>query len=178
MEKATLEELTGYLGVGAIEMLGAFFIGDGQSNLIDWIGLLKGSQTLAIAGAVPLLVICYVLGLVTVTMVQGGMRFLVRPVITPKLFAEISTSDNDVLVRRFAEVERHSRLLYGCSGAFLVLSIGCLFEVKQVGANLAYVGYVCFALGLCVAISCIPLGHRLQLELAAWSAAVIARKPA
>ena len=61
--KPVLEEVSGYLGVGSLELLGAFFVLDGISGFLSFIELYAKTSAWAILVTVPALVVAYVLGL-------------------------------------------------------------------------------------------------------------------
>ena len=61
--KPALEEVTGYLGVGGLLLLGLFFVVDGQTNFWTTVEMYTKTGSFAILFTLPLLVISYVLGL-------------------------------------------------------------------------------------------------------------------
>ncbi len=81
--------------------------------------------------------------------------------ITPDLFSSVISIENDLLSAKLVEYERHSRILYGCTFAFLLLGIGSLAEVPMMG-QFGFVGYVGLVGGLCMAVLCPFIAKQLQ----------------
>jgi hypothetical protein len=163
--KPSLEEVTGYLGVGALLMLGVFFLIDGPTNV--WITVEQYAKTnsFAILFTVPLLVIAYVLGLLASLAVQTLLERLLPAILSPELFVSAAQRSREPVLSRYLEVERHSRLLYGCTLAFLVLAVGSLSVRRWLPPGQEVVGIVCFVLGIAVAAACPILARRLQHQL-------------
>lgn len=163
--KPSLEEVTGYLGVGALLLLGVFFIVDGFTNFWVTLELYSKTGSFAVLFTVPLLVISYVLGLLASLSVHAVVDRLAMPVLGPELFASAAQKDREPLLSRYMEVERHSRLLYGCTLAFLVLGVGSLSVQKYLPDGQESVAIVCLLLGAAIAASCPFLARRLQVQL-------------
>ena len=163
--KPSLEEVTGYLGVGALLLLGIFFLIDGPTNFWTTVEQYAKTSSFAILFTVPLLVISYVLGLLASLTVQTLVERLVPPILNADLFAAAAQKTREPLLNRYLEVERHSRLLYGCMLAFCLLAIGSLSVRRYLPPGQEVVGLVCFVIGAALAISCPFLAHRLQLQL-------------
>ena len=77
------------------------------------------------------------------------------------------------MIARYAEAERHSRLLHGCTLAFLLLALGSLAERTNM-PGYGVVGTVCCIIGVCIAALCPFLARRLQAELERYVLAVAA----
>lgn len=172
--RPAIEEVSGYLGVGALELLGAFFIVDGASNFVPFIDPIFKTATWTFLATVPLLVVSYVLGLLSSLGAESMLGRFIKPALTPELFAVATSSSNDALIQRYADVERHTRLLHGCSIAFLLLALGCWSEVRMLG-EFGFVGYLCLVAGLVIAGLCPLLAVRLQRQLVPYIAAVQAQ---
>ena len=129
--KPALEEVTGYLGVGSLQLLGAFFVADGLTGFYSLVEHYSKASSFAILFTVPLLVISYVLRLFSSLAVEATAEKLFRPVLNPVLFATTIMLARDPLTSRYLDVERHSRLLYGCTLAFLLLAVGSLLEQRN-----------------------------------------------
>ena len=169
--KPALEEISGYLGVGSLQLLGAFFVIDGLTGFYSLVEFYSKSSAFAILFTVPLLVISYVLGLFSSLAVEVLIEKLVPPVVNPSLYAEALKTTSEPLMARYSETERHSRLLHGCSLAFVLLAVGSLAERGNM-PGFEVVGTVCFVTGLFLAAICPLLAHRLQVELRAHVQAV------
>ena len=161
-DKASLEDLTGYLGVGALELLGLFFVLDGVSGFLAFVETYAKTSSWAILVTVPALVVCYILGLTSSLAVESLLRL--EPVLTPEHFAQATSSNNEAMVRKYAEVERHARLLNGCLIAFVVVGVGCLAETRQMG-RFAFVGYLGCVLSIALGVLCPFLARHQQRKL-------------
>lgn len=111
--KPALEEVSGYLGIGSLELLGGFFILDGLSGFLAFIEVYAKTSAWAILVTVPALVVAYVLGLFSSLGAESILNRFTHPILTPTLFAYVTSSKNELLVQRYSDAERHSRLLYG-----------------------------------------------------------------
>lgn len=169
--KPVLEEVSGYLGVGSLELLGAFFVLDGISGFLSFIELYAKTSAWAILVTVPALVVAYVLGLFSSLGVEAILNRFTRPILTPALFAYVTSSKSEMLVLRYADAERHSRLLYGCSIAFALLAVGSWLEARMMG-DFGFVGYVGLIAGFVIAALCPLLARHLQTELVPFAEAV------
>jgi hypothetical protein len=163
--KPSIEEITGYLGVGALLLLGIFFVVDGYTNF--WITVEHYAKTasFAILFTVPLLVISYVLGLLASLTTQSLLEHFMTPILNAGLFASAAQKGREALLARYLEVERHSRLLYGCTFAFLFLAIGSLAVQKYLPPGQEAVSIVCLIVGILLAVACPLLARQLQRQL-------------
>ncbi|MDO9178040.1 MAG: hypothetical protein Q7U16_06905 [Agitococcus sp.] len=162
--KPAIEEVSGYLGVGSLELLGIFFILDGISEFLEFIEIYAKTSTWAVLVTVPALVVAYVIGVFSSLGAEIVLSRYMRPILTPELFAYVTSSKNEQLVQRYADAERHSRLLYGCSIAFFLLAIGSWLEVRMMG-KFGFVGYVGLVAGLGISLLCPLLARYIQAEL-------------
>lgn len=163
--KPSLEEITGYLGVGTLLLLGIFFLIDGPTNFWTTVEHYAKTNSFAILFTVPLLVISYVLGLLSSLAVQTLHERLFTSILTPELFASAAKKAREPLLNRYLEVERHSRLLHGCTLAFLFLGVGSMSVERYLPPGQEAVALFCLAIGLLLSCSCPLLARRLQLQL-------------
>ena len=163
--KPGVEEVSGYLGVGSLQLLGAFLIADGLTGFYLLLAHYAKEPAFAILFAVPLLVISYVLGLFSCIAVELAVKRFASPLLNSKLFAAVVRSNRESLLARFLESERHSRLLYGCTLAFLLLGVGSLI-VRPRMSGFDSVGTACFLIGLLLAGLCPLLARTIQRNLA------------
>lgn len=159
-----LEEITGYLGVGSLLLLSGFFVLDGLFDFVLFVEEYTKSSAWAVLVTVPILVISYVLGLFSSLGTEALLSLIFGQLLTPVRFALVATLNNESLSKRYADVERHSRLLNGCALAFALLGIGSWFEVRQMG-QFGVVGQIGLYLGLLTAIGCPFLARHVQTEL-------------
>ena len=160
--KPAVEEVSGYLGVGSLLLLGTFLIVDGLTGFYVVLAQYADASAFAILFAIPLLVISYVLGLVASLTVEALVQRLLKPSLSAALFAEVLALNKDPLTARYLEAERHSRMLYGCTLAFALLGIGSLLERNNMPAHFGSVGVLCFIVGLLLAAICPFLAKRIQ----------------
>jgi len=163
--KPALEEVTGYLGVGGLLLLGLFFVVDGQTNFWTTVEMYTKTGSFAILFTLPLLVISYVLGLLASLAVQTLLDQFFPPILNPALFAAAARKEREPVLSRYLEVERHARLLYGCAFAFVILAVGSLSVRRYLPPGQEVVSTICLILGLAIAVACPILARRLQLQL-------------
>jgi hypothetical protein len=135
------------------------------------------TSSFAILFTVPLLVISYVLGLLSSLAVQSLHDRLFTPILSPNLFAAAAKKTREPLLNRYLEVERHCRLLHGCTLAFLFLGVGSMSVGRYLPAGQESVALVCLAIGLGLSFSCPFLARRLQLQLKLYVQAFEALQP-
>ncbi len=162
--KPKLEDITGFLGVGTLEILGIFFILDGLTGFLTFIEAYSKTSSWAILVTVPILVFAYVFGLLTSLGTEMFINRAFSNNLLDELFGMVVSLNKDFLTSKFLEVERQSTLLSGCAFAFLLLAIGSLLEVPMMG-RFSIVGYIGFLGGLFTAILCPILGRQLQRQL-------------
>ena len=170
--KPAIEELSGFLGVGSLEVLGVFFILDGTSGFLAFVELYSKTSAWAILVSVPLLVVAYVVGLISSLGVDALVQMLFPSRLTPELFRAVSESKNDSLMQKYLDAERQTLLLHGCMAAFLLLALGSWAEVTM----MAPFGFVCFmglVGGIVVAALCPVLACRLQTKVRVFAEAVV-----
>ena len=96
--KPALEEVSGYLGVGSLELPGVFFLVDGPTNFVPFAETILKTSTWTLFATVPLLVVSYVLGLISSIGAEAALSRIIRPVLTSVLFALASASANEMLI--------------------------------------------------------------------------------
>ncbi len=163
--KPGIEEVSGYLGVGSLLLLGAFLIADGLTGFYLLVAHYAKEPAFAILFAVPLLVISYVLGLFSCLAAELVVKRFALPRLDSRLFAAVVRSDKAALLARYLEAERHSRLLYGCTFAFLLLGVGSLV-VRPRMSGFDSVGTACFVIGILLAALCPLLARTIQHNVA------------
>ncbi|MDP8985808.1 MAG: hypothetical protein M3N97_12400 [Pseudomonadota bacterium] len=163
-EKPPLEGITGFLGVGSLELLGVFFILDGTLNFLSFIQMYAATSAWAILVTAPLLTVSYVFGLLSSLGSELAVERLVPSRLTPELFARVMRSGNDYLMRRYIDAEYQTRLLHGCVFAFALVAAGSFMERRMMGQfwMVAYVGLVG---GLCVSVICPLIARHIQTQL-------------
>jgi hypothetical protein len=163
LPKPALEEVTGFLGVGSLQLLGAFLVIDGLTGFWVLLEIYAKSASFAILFTVPLLVISYVLGLLSSLGAEAAAWRLWKPVLGSDLLAQVLTLSLEPLTARYIEVERHTRLLYGSSLALLLLAVGSVAELRNL-EKYGSVGFLCAGIGVALAVLCPMVAFRLQRE--------------
>ena len=130
MPGASLEAVTGRLGVGAIAFLGLFLIVDGaQLGAFEMIELYGKSATWGIVGVLPTAVVMYILGVFCVS----AAELLVAPFAAfrgpePPDILVVSRAGGPVVQQFYGEQIRNHELLKGAAVSFLILAAGSLAE--------------------------------------------------
>jgi hypothetical protein len=134
---ASLESITGRLGVGSIALLGLFMLFDGQTSGVYLLVERYGKSTSwGILGVIPTVVVTYILGVFCVGLAEvvfGRFRSLRSPA-QPDAILTISAKRSALLDTVYSEQLRDHELLKGASIAFLILAAGCLGEAPNMGA--------------------------------------------
>jgi hypothetical protein len=130
---ASLEALTGRLGIGAIAFLGLFLIVDGaQAGAFQMIELYGKSTTWGIVGVVPTAVVMYIVGVFCL----GSVELLVAPFAVfrgpdPEDILAVSRAGGAVVQQLFSEYLRNHDLLKGAAVSFLILAVGSFAEFRN-----------------------------------------------
>ena len=169
--KPAIEEVSGFLGVGSLEILGIFFILDGTSGFLAFVEAYAKTSAWAILVAVPLLVVAYVFGIISSLGVEALLERFLPSELTPTLFRVVSESKNDALMQKYLDAERHGLLLHGCVAAFLLLAVGSWAEVPMM-TPFGFVGYIGLIGGVAVVVLCPLLARRIQRQVAVFAQAI------
>jgi hypothetical protein len=143
---ASLEALTGRLGVGAIALLGLFLIIDGaQLGAFEMIELYGKSATWGIVGVLPTAVVTYIVGVFCV----GAAELLMAPFAAfrgpePQDILAVSRAGGPVLQQIYGEHIRNHELLKGAAVSFLFLAVGSLAEFRNASGyeNLVWIAAI------------------------------------
>jgi len=151
---ASVEAITGRLGVGAITFLACFLVADGQQvGVFELVELYGKSASFGIVIALPTAVVTYVLGVITVSL--ADLIYLPVSALAPLSAYHVrivSVRGGALLQQLFLENLRNFELLKGASVAFLLLSIGCLAERPNM-PSMAIVGGATFGAMALAALS-------------------------
>jgi hypothetical protein len=136
---ASLEIVTGRLGVGAIAFFGLFLIADGFNT--DIFPLMEGigkSVTWGIIGVLPTTVISYIVGVICVGVAESliqlvGARSFPSP--NPVDIINVSATGSDLLQQHYSEHFRNHELLLGAAVSFMILAVGCIAESGKVSSK-------------------------------------------
>ena len=141
MPGASFEAVTGRLGVGAIALLGVFFLVDGTNHgvfpLIETIGK---SVTWSMIGVLPTVVVTYIVGVLCfelAELVLARVPSLASP--GPAAILAVSETGSALLQQLYSEHVRHHELLKGSFVSFVILTVGCLGERSNMRDDMATV---------------------------------------
>ena len=160
--KQTIGDITGYLGLGSLAILGLFLILDGRMDILGLIEQYASTSTWSAVVAIPILVVAYLLGVIVVTIsdIVFDSKFeQVYP--QTSLFTSVATSENETVIEKYVELERVRRLMVGSILPFLLLGLGSLSEVKNIPVGREPVGYLGLLLGLSAAVFCPFVARRV-----------------
>lgn len=161
---ASVEAITGRLGVGAIAFLACFLVADGQQiGVFELVEFYGKSASFGIVIALPTAVVTYVLGVITIGLANLAYSpfSALAPVSAQKVHA-VSVRGGALLQQIFLENLRHFELLKGASIAFLLLSIGCLAESSNMSSTAIVGGAFVGAVVLAVLSLTFALRSRIQ----------------
>lgn len=130
---ASLEIVTGRLGVGAICLLAVFLAVDAmQIGAFAMVETYGSSTTFGIVAALPTAVVAYILGAFCVGVAELALsRFPAFKEPDPEEVLVVSRAGGELLQQFYTERVRNYELLKGASFAFLLLAIGSAFEWKN-----------------------------------------------
>ena len=133
MPGASVETITGRLGVGSVCLLAIFLAIDGMQigafHLVETYGK---SATFGIIAALPTAVVAYILGVFCVgTADLLFSRFTRFRDPDPVKVADVSRSAGSLLQQLYTEHLRNDELLKGASIAFLLLAVGIALDASN-----------------------------------------------
>ena len=156
MPGASLEAVTGRLGVGAVAFLGLFLMVDGlQVGVFELVETYGKSSTWGIVGVVPTAVVIYVISVFCVGIAELGLsRFAVFDGPKPRDILVVSRSGPGLLQQVYADHLRNHELLKGAAVSFMILAVGSLAEWRTLpGFEIVVV----LATGGAILLSCLSL---------------------
>ena len=162
--KSSIDELSGFLGVGSLQLLAIFFILDGTTGFLKFLEDYAHTNTWSILVSLPLLVVAYVFGLISCLGMEAIFEGIWQSSLRAEIFYKVTESKNETLLQKYLDAERHIQLLNGCVAAFVLLGIGSLAEVRQM-PSYEVVGYLGLGGGLLTAILCRVLCWRLERKI-------------
>ena len=125
-DRSLLEETTGYIGVGSIELLGLLAGFDSITQFYELVKVYMGTAALF---AIPCLALSYLLGMLTVA--AWSQVNAKKSPLTPTLFRKLIDSKAEHLIARFCEAERQSKLIGASTISLAILGLGLISEVVQ-----------------------------------------------
>ena len=151
ISKASLEDVTGAMGVGSLYVLGIFFVLDGCYGFLGFTEEYAQTVTWTIVAAIPIAFVTYLLGLISITTseILFSLNRKHREALNVIQDIFVSTTNN-FLIGEFIAYNRRQKLLKGSTPAFVVLAFGSWSEVRMMG-SFGTVGYIGLLGGLLAA---------------------------
>ena len=174
MPDASLEAVTGRLGIGAIAFLGWFLIVDGlQIGVFEVVEAYGKSASWGLVGIVPTAVVIYIVGVICLGIAELALsRLPAYQAPTVDHIIAVSRTGSPLLQQAFADHMRNHELLKGAAISFLVLAVGSGAEWGNSGRHDALLWLA--VLGA-VALSCLSLLFARRSAAQATALAVAAR---
>jgi hypothetical protein len=167
MEKENaITEVSGSVGIGALHVLGLFFILDGRFAFLGFVEQYACTASWSIFVTVLVLVSSHVVGLLSMLVSDALLVHLFknRYSLAP-LFVQVTLTKSEQLIARYLETERLQRFLAGVALSFLMVGLGSWSEVRMMGSYGA-VGYVGVALSVLACCGCVALAVRMRNSFA------------
>ncbi len=165
--KKAIEEFTGTVGVGFLVSLGLFFLTDSQFKYWYTIEQLMGTKSWGILISVPILIVNYIFGLITIELGEIFFPKLIRKkdqVEFQENFIKVARVNNELITSRYNEVYQNKRILNGSSIGFILISIGVFLEGIDYWGELRIIGIIGMAGSLIVTGICPIIGLRIQIK--------------
>lgn len=162
--KKAIEEFTGTIGVGFMSFLGLLLIIDSKWSFWQHVEFLTGTDSWGVFAAIPLLVINYIVGLITIEFAEliGSSLNWKAYINFRDHLQRVVEIDSDLLSARYSEVLQNRRILLGSSIGFLVLGIGVCAEGRTIKEGVEVMGYIGLAGGIILATLCPFIASRIQ----------------
>jgi Kef-type K+ transport system membrane component KefB len=156
MPTASVETITGRLGVGSICFLAFFFVIDGmQIGVFHLVETYGDSVTFGIVAALSTAVVAYIFGVFCVGTADLVLsRFAAFKEPDPEKLYALSISGGDLLKQSYSEIIRILELLKGLFIAFLLLALGTVLDASNM---LGYKNIVILAFIIAIALSVLSL---------------------
>lgn len=159
-DRSLLEETTGYIGIGSIELLGLLAAFDSVTKFYN---LVKVYMDTAALFAIPCLALSYLLGMITV--VAWNQTNAKKSPLSPSLFRKLVDSKSDQLISRFCEAERAAKLIGASTISLAILGLGLISEVVQ-AAQFKSVAIASGGILLILCVACNWLAKQLLQDAA------------
>jgi hypothetical protein len=133
----SINGFAGATGIGAICVLGFFFIADGQdSNILHTLNTYAKTASWSILAAVPTVAISFLVGQFAILSAAFLCSFF-----TSGNFSEvtslisISKANNEFLSQEYLRIKQEKDILCGSSFSFLILGVGAFFELRNLSSH-------------------------------------------
>lgn len=150
---SSINGFAGVTGIGAICILGFFFILDAEgSSVLPTLNEYASTPTWGILAAVPAIAISYLIGQFAVVLVVMCFdAFAVSHVNEANAILQIGMAKNDFLGQEFSRIKQERDLLSGSSVAFVLLGVGAYFErrnLPQIKRIITLCTWICVVVGI------------------------------
>jgi hypothetical protein len=133
----SINGFAGATGIGAICVLGFFFIADGtDSNILHTLNSYASTASWGILAAIPTIAISFLVGQFAIQLGNYFAGFYYtsnNDAINTILI--ISKAQNDFLSQEYLNIQQAQDILCGSSFSFLILGIGAFFEIKNLKSH-------------------------------------------
>ncbi|ANQ49881.1 hypothetical protein MY04_2512 [Flammeovirga sp. MY04] len=163
--KKVLEEFTGTIGVGFLISLGLFFLTDSQFKYWSSIESLMETKTWGVLTSVPILIINYIFGLITIELCELFLPILFNRKEALKFndnFIIVSKLNNELLTSQYNEVKQNKRILNGSFLGLILISIGVFLEGDLFLGDLKVIGIIGMIGSLILTIICPLISITIQ----------------
>lgn len=155
----SINGFAGATGIGAICVLGFFFIADGKdANIFHTLNSYASTATWGILAAVPTIAISFLIGQFAVflgtllaTLFNSNNFDQVNSILV------ISKAQNDFLAQEYLHIKQERDILCGSAFSFLILGVGSFFEVRNLMSHRTVI-IICAILSLVVGVVLFVLG--------------------
>lgn len=165
--KKAIEEFTGTIGVGCLVSLGLFFLTDSQFRYWNAIEQLMGTNSWGVLVSIPILIVNYILGLITIELGEIFLPKLMKKKVQKEFqenFKKVARVNNELISSRYNEVYQNKRILNGSSIGFILISIGVFLEGIDFWGELRIIGIIGMAGSLIVTGICPLIGLKIQAK--------------
>jgi hypothetical protein len=163
--KKTLDELTGTIGVGCLVSLGLYFLTDSQFNYWYTVEQLMKTNTWGVLISIPILIVNYILGLITIEIGEIFIPILFRKKDLQEFyqnFKKVARIGNELIAARYNEVYQNKRILNGSAIGFVLISIGVFLEGINLGIDYQIIGFIGMMGSLILTGLCSFISYRIQ----------------
>ncbi|MBK8506049.1 MAG: hypothetical protein IPL46_29950 [Saprospiraceae bacterium] len=145
--KKVIEEFTGTIGVGCLVSLGLFFLTDSVFRYWIFIEELMVTNSWGVLVSIPILIINYILGLITIEFGELLFPKLYAKEIQQKFednFIRIVSKNREPLTSKYNEVHQNRRILNGSSIGLVLIGMGVVLEGLPLIYDYKIIGFIGF----------------------------------
>jgi hypothetical protein len=155
----SINGFAGSTGIGAICILGFFFIADGKdSNILNTLNSYVSTAAWGILAAIPTIAISFLAGQFAIFLGTFLASLFNSNTFDPiSSILIISKSQNDFLSQEYLRIRQEKEILCGSAFSFLILGVGSFFEIRNLISHKAVV-IICANVSLVVGIALFIFG--------------------